>query len=198
MLAEGDSVQYLVPTVKFFKEFFGFDRAAYFCNKDTCVKLSVKILGIVSPDEYAHIEDSLAVLAEKQKNDEYAQIYNYVTANFKGSRQFSADAFMEVTQAGSGDTIQKGDRVSVLYKGSFLDGRAADASAASRPFEFTMGQEGQVIDGLALALYHLKKGEKAKIILPSRLAFGSRGSSNGSIAPYTPLLYEVQIVDVKK
>lgn len=197
-LAEGDSVQYLVPTVKFFNEFFGFDKAADFCNKDTCVKLSVKILGIISADEYAHIGDSLMALAESRKNEEYAQIYNYVTANFKGSLQLSSDAFMQITEAGSGDTVQKGDRVSLLYKASFLDGRAADISAMTKPFEFTMGQEGQVIDGLALALYHLKKGGKAKIILPSRLAFGSRGSSNGSIAPYTPLLYEVQVVDVKK
>ena len=41
----------------------------------------------------------------------------------------------------------------------------------------------------------LKKGQNAKIILPSRLAFGENGSSNGTIAPYTPLIYEIKIIE---
>ena len=49
----------------------------------------------------------------------------------------------------------------------------------------------------AYALYKLKKGEKAKIILPSQLAFGDQGSSNGVIPPYTPLVYQIEIIDIK-
>jgi len=195
-LAEGDSVQYLLPSATFFKEVFKLP-VPFFSQKDTCVKCSVKILRIISPDEFRHIGDSLKAALLERENEEYAQVYNYVTLNFKGSLEFSRDAFMQVTRPAAGDSIKRGSRVSVLYKGFFLDGRPADVSAASRPFEFTMGQEGQIIEGLRLAFYHLKKGEKAKIILPSRLAFGSKGSSNGSIAPYTPLLYEAEIIDVK-
>lgn len=196
-MSEGDSLHYLVPTVKFFKGFFGFPAAAFFCEKDSCVKLAVKIERIVSPDEYVHISDSLHALELERKNEEYGQINHYVTQYFNNSINLAADAFMEITAATKGDTIGEGSRIKVLFKGSFLDGRAADISSASKPFEFTMGQEGQVIEGLRRAFCHLKEGEKAKIILPSRLAFGSTGSSDGSIAPYTPLLYEVEIIDVK-
>jgi len=155
------------------------------------------VLGIVSEEEYGRVADSLRAHIIEQQNEEYAQIYNYVTLNFKGSDQFSSDAFLQITQKTTLDSVKKGSKVSLLYKGFFLDGRPADLSGGNKPFEFTIGQEGQVIEGLKLALYRLKKGEKAKIILPSRLAFGSKGSSNGSIAPYTPLLYEVEIIDVK-
>ena len=72
-----------------------------------------------------------------------------------------------------------------------------DFTPDNRPFEFIMGQQDQIIEGLRIALLGLKKGEKAKIILPSRLAFGSGGGSNGRIASYSPLLYEVEILDVK-
>jgi FKBP-type peptidyl-prolyl cis-trans isomerase len=47
-------------------------------------------------------------------------------------------------------------------------------------------------------LASLKNGQTAEILLPSRLAFGEIGSSNGFVPPYTPLIYEVKIIDVKK
>jgi FKBP-type peptidyl-prolyl cis-trans isomerase FkpA len=195
--SEGDSVQYLIPSSIFFKEFFKLP-VPFFSEKDSVVKFSVKIMRILNTDELAHINDSLTAVSLQQQNEEYAQINNYVTLNFKGSLQFSPDAFMQITQTTKGDSVKKGCKLCLLYKGFYLDGRLADFTPDNRPFEFTVGHEGQIIEGLRLALYHLKKGEKAKIILPSRLAFGSRGSSNGSIAPYTPLLYEVEIADVKK
>jgi len=83
-----------------------------------------------------------------------------------------------------------------MYKGYFLDGTLIDYTPNNWAFEFVLGQEGQLIDGLQLALYKLKKGEKAKIILPSPLAFGEKGSSNGAVPPYTPLVYQIEIVDI--
>lgn len=196
-LAEGDSVQYLVPSATLFKEVFGFTKPADFSKNDSAVKFSVRILRIISPDEYTHVADSLRANTLARENEEYGQINNYVTGNFNGSYEFSKDAFMQKTDSTRSDTIKWGSRVSILYMGYYLDGRLVDFTPDKKPFEFKMGQEGQVIEGLKLALYHLKKGEKAKIILPSRLAFGSKGNSNGSVAPYTPLLYEVQVLDVK-
>ncbi len=196
-LAEGDSVQYLVPSQILFKEIFGFNKPADFSRADSAVKFSVRILRIVSPDEYTRVADSLQGNTLARETEEYGQINNYVTGNFNGSYEFSKDAFMEKTVSTRGDSIKWGSKVSILYKGYYLDGRVVDLTPDKKPFEFKMGQEGQVIEGLKLALYHLKKGEKAKIILPSRLAFGSKGSSDGSVAPYTPLLYEVEVLDVK-
>ena len=92
---------------------------------------------------------------------------------------------------------KKGKKIKLFYKGYFLDGTLVDYTPNNWAFEFTYGQEGQLIEGLQLALRKLKKGEKAKIILPSQLAFGSEGSSNGTVPPYTPLVYQIEIQDVK-
>ncbi|MGZ3885263.1 MAG: FKBP-type peptidyl-prolyl cis-trans isomerase [Bacteroidia bacterium] len=43
----------------------------------------------------------------------------------------------------------------------------------------------------------MKKGDFVKIILSSWLAFGETGSSNGTIPPFTPLLYEIKLIEVK-
>ena len=145
----------------------------------------------------AHTRDSLYAANEQRKMEEYSQIMNYVTANFQNSSKLANDAFMQVTKGTKLDSIKEGKRVKLRYKGSYLDGRIVDFTPENKPFEFVIGQEGQIIEGLRRALLGLKKGEKAKIILPSRLAFGSGGGSTGSIAPYSPLLYEVEILDVK-
>jgi FKBP-type peptidyl-prolyl cis-trans isomerase len=197
-LSEGDSVQYLLPAKAFFKEFFKTE-VPFFSKNDSAVKLSVKIRDIISEGQYEDVLDSLEAASEEKREEEYGHIDNYITLNFDHSIEFSKDAYLMLTTAcPAGDSIKWGRRVTILYKGYFLDGRLADQTPGHRPFDFKMGQEGQVIEGLRLALLHLKKGEKAKIILPSRLAFGSTGSTNGSIAPYTPLLYEVEVLDVKK
>ena len=195
-LSEGDSVQYLIPAEVFYKEMFSFP-VPFFSRNDTAVKFSVKILRILNGDAYARVNDSLRAAGAGRAADENAQIRNYVNKHFSRSLEFSKDAFLEKQEQSAGDSILPGRQVSLAYKGYFLDGRLADYTPEGRPFEFRMGQEGQIIDGLRLALYHLKEGEKAKIILPSRLAFGSAGNSSGSIAPYTPLLYEVHVIKVK-
>jgi len=193
----GDSLQYLIPSLTFFTEFIGTPKLAIFSEKDSCVKFSVKILQVLSENELAHIKDSLFAAALQQKTEEFSQIQRYVTANFKNPATLASDAFMEIIQITGLDSIKQGKRIKMRYKGTYLDGRLVDFTPDNKPFEFIIGQQDQIIEGLRIALYSLKKGEKAKIILPSRLAFGSGGGSTGSIAPYSPLLYEVEILDVK-
>ena len=193
----GDSLEYLIPSITFFKEFIGAQKVAIFSEKDSCVKFSVKILQVLSADELAHVKDSLFSANEQKKMEEYSQIMNYVKVNFKNSVRLADDAYMQILVSTKLDSIKQGKHVRIRYKGSYLDGRIVDFSPENRSFDFVIGQEGQIIEGLRKALYRLKKGEKAKIILPSRLAFGSGGGSTGSIAPYSPLLYEVEILDVK-
>ena len=193
----GDSLQYLIPSLTFFKEFIGNSKVAIFSEKDSCVKFSVKILQVLNTTELAHIKDSLFAAALQQKTKEFSQIQQYVSVNFKKPIALASDAFMEITQLTNLDSIKPGKRVKICYKGSYLDGCLIDFAPHNKPFEFIIGQQGQIIEGLRIALSGLKKGEKAKIILPSRLTFGNGGGSAGSIAPYSPLLYEVEILDVK-
>lgn len=193
----GDSLQYLVPTKEFYNNFFGVKKIAVFSEKDSCVKVSVKILQVLGDDELSRLKDSLFISGHGKKQEEFTQVKNYVAANFKNPVSITSDAFMEITKSTALDSIKPGKRVKLSYKGAYLDGKVVDFTPEDRPFEFVMGHEDQILEGLRIALCKLKKGEKAKIILPSRLAFGSSGSSNGSIAPYAPLLYEVEVLDVK-
>ena len=192
----GDSLQYLFPTKKFFKEFYN-SPIPFFCEKDSCIKFSVKIIRTLNTAQFSMLNDSIDAYINKQRDKEITQIQNYVSQNCKQVNEFASNAFMEKSITTSLDSVKKGKKIKLFYKGYFLDGTLVDYTPNNWAFEFVLGQEGQLIDGLQLALYKLKKGEKAKIILPSRLAFGEKGSSNGAVPPYTPLVYQIEIVDIK-
>jgi FKBP-type peptidyl-prolyl cis-trans isomerase len=101
-------------------------------------------------------------------------------------------------KAGTGNVPHFGSNTTINYKGWFLNGGLFDDSHASgTPFTFSYGAEGQVIPGIQRALSKMKAGGKAKIILPSGLAFGSYGSSSGIIPPHTPVVYEVELVSAE-
>ncbi|MDG2256086.1 MAG: FKBP-type peptidyl-prolyl cis-trans isomerase [Opitutaceae bacterium] len=100
-----------------------------------------------------------------------------------------------VTKEGAGDaTPNKGDSVTAHYKGTLLNGAKFDSSYdRGDPFEFQVGL-GNVIKGWDEAFLAMKKGEKRKLIIPSKLGYGSRGAG-GSIPPNATLIFEVELLD---
>lgn len=82
----------------------------------------------------------------------------------------------------------------VAYSGYFLDGRMMDhCDSLGIHYNDTL----QLIEGLNYVIKKLLVGQSAKIILPSRLAFGARGSFNKTIPPFTPLLYEIKLLQIQ-
>ena len=88
-----------------------------------------------------------------------------------------------------------GKKINIEFQGYHLDGRPI--AQGRQTMEFSYGTPDQIINGLNIVIGSLKNGEIAKIIVPSRLAFGEKGNSNGTIKPYTPLLFEIKITNVQ-
>lgn len=98
---------------------------------------------------------------------------------------------------GKGEKIKNGKNITIHYKGKYINQIEFDNTYNRSAFTFTYGTPGQVIKGLEIALKGMKEGEKSKIIIPSQLAFGDEGSSTQVIPPYTSVIYELEIVNVK-
>ncbi len=78
----------------------------------------------------------------------------------------------------------------------YSDGSKFDSSVdRSSPFDFTLGQ-GMVIKGWDNGLQGMCVGEKRKLVIPSDLGYGSRGSPP-KIPGGATLVFEVELLDIK-
>ncbi len=98
---------------------------------------------------------------------------------------------------GTGKEAQKGDTLTVNYKGTLLDGTKFDSSYdRNEPFKFTVGA-GQVIQGWDQGFAGMKVGGKRKLTIPPDLGYGARGAG-AAIPPNSTLVFEVELLDVSQ
>lgn len=112
----------------------------------------------------------------------------------EGMDRTDSGLFYEITRKGFGNLPPKGCNVSVHYTGMMPDGTIFDSSyKRNEPISFPLGK-GRVIKGWDEGIALLKKGSVAKLVIPSELAYGSRGV-DGVIPPDATLIFEVELVD---
>jgi peptidyl-prolyl cis-trans isomerase A (cyclophilin A) len=111
--------------------------------------------------------------------------------------------YIEVTP-GTGEKIETGDSVGVYYTGYYLSGEEFDSNTDDdTPFRFRVGTY-YLIEGWSIGLPYMKLNTKARLLMPSSLAYGTTGygyyDSYGryiTIIPgYTPLLFEIEVVEL--
>jgi FKBP-type peptidyl-prolyl cis-trans isomerase len=97
-------------------------------------------------------------------------------------------------KAGSGDSPKATDTVKVHYEGKLRDGSTFDSSVQrGAPATFPLNR---VIPCWTEGLQKMKVGEKAKLVCPSNIAYGDRGSPP-KIKPGAALLFEVELLGIE-
>ena len=99
-------------------------------------------------------------------------------------------------KVGDGKEAKDGDTVVVHYTGWLKDGKKFDSSIDRKePFTFTIG--GRVIKGWNEGVPGMKVGGKRKLIIPPELAYGAKGTPDGTIPPDAELTFVVELLEVK-
>ncbi len=84
-----------------------------------------------------------------------------------------------------------GEKVSVHYTGTFLDGKKFDSSKdRNSPFSFTL-KRGQVIQCWDEVVSRMSLGESIYVVCPSKFAYGERGAG-GVIPPNADIAFEIE------
>lgn len=113
-----------------------------------------------------------------------------------GFEKTASGLHYKIIQKGDGATPEKGQTVSVHYKGMLPDGGVFDSSyKRGNPIDFPVGM-GHVIAGWDEGILLLKVGDKARFVIPSDLAYGAQGAG-GVIPPNATLIFDVELVAVK-
>jgi FKBP-type peptidyl-prolyl cis-trans isomerase FkpA len=197
MMAKGDSAEFIVPADSFFLKSMRYNELPPGIKADDHLRGIFKIKDIMPAKEVeAERQRQKAEQETKMKELEQKEgpsIEKYVSENKVTAKPSATGLYYIETKKGSGPSPKLNDMVKVNYTGKLLDGTTFDSNEGREPVEFALA-EGQLIQGWVEGLQLMKKGGKATLILPSSLGYGPRGS--GPIPPYSPMVFEVELVDV--
>ena len=142
-----------------------------------------------STEVFNNFKDKKEILI-KQRQLKEQQIIENLSKDFEVT---PSGLRYKIINKGNGDFPTKGNKVKVHYKGMLIDETVFDSSyKRNQPIEFNVGI-GQVIPGWDEGIMLLKKGEKAKFIIPSNLGYGEAGAG-GVIPSNATLVFEVELL----
>jgi len=139
------------------------------------------------------IQARMAAAAEREK----ARGAEYVdkVSKEKGAIKTNNGAIVVASKEGSGASPTADDTVKVHYTGTLIDGRVFDSSRdRGQPVEFPLKN---VIPCWTEALQKMKVGGRAKVVCPSGIAYGERGSPP-VIPGNATLTFDVELLDISK
>ncbi len=198
MLAVGDSVNFIIDANNFFTKTIP-SKLPSFIKKGEDMVVSAKLLEIIDKKTYEKQKREFLSWVEDFGEYEKVLLNHYLQGQARSFAPENNGIYKQLIRKGNGIQVENGDTVVVHYEGMFLNGKYFDSTRKrNAPFEFVYGTEWQVVEGLNIAIGEMTEGEKSMFILPSQLAFGQQGSSTGIIPPFTPVIFKVELVQVRK
>jgi FKBP-type peptidyl-prolyl cis-trans isomerase FkpA len=127
--------------------------------------------------------------SKKQQEDEQNVIANYLGANPLLNYELKPSGlyYLDVLE-GTGSPAAKNDTAYVKYNLTFLNGTELKVDKDTLVFPV---DNGWWLPGFDESITYMKEGGKAKVIVPSSLAYARIGYYE--IPPYTPLLYNIEL-----
>lgn len=126
-----------------------------------------------------------------------ADIQKYIKARGINASNVGSGTFYNLTKSlPTAQKVNDGDSISVHFKIRLLNGNIVDTTSTLRnmPDKYIVNTE-SILPGLEDVLRLMREGEEATILIPSYRALGANSTSK--IPPYSVLIYEIQLIDVK-
>jgi FKBP-type peptidyl-prolyl cis-trans isomerase FkpA len=201
MMAAGDSAAFSINTDSLFFKTFKAKALPPYAHAGTYLTFNVKLIKFQNQKQLQEEQQQKMVKQkmemEQLKAQEAQTIAKYLSDN-KITVQPTADSMYFLSRQNvGGKKIEVGDSISVKYTGMLLNGKVFDATSlhGDVPLKMEYSTSMPLIKGWILALGTMSEGEKARILLPSSLAYGGR-AMGPDIAPYSPMLFDMEVVKV--
>ncbi len=193
MLSLGDSASFMVKADSFFYITAGAPSLPSYVDSTSYMDFHIALKKFQTQDEAkADQEAELKILQEK----EAGIIEKYVNDNNISVKPDDEGLYFIRSKKTNGQKVKEGKIILINYTLKFTNGETL----------FTTFTKGELIDfeygtrfdtkGFTKGIGMMRKGEKATFIVPSSLGFGATGAGQ-SVGPYTPLIYEIEVVDIK-
>ncbi len=141
------------------------------------------------------IKESLLDANKKAVKTEEQQINDFLSRYKWNVTQTGSGLKYLIYENGNGEKAVEGNVVTFEYTVSLLNGIKVYTSQQDGPKEFLVGKGG-VESGLEEGILLLREGDRAKLILPSHLAYGLAGDQD-RIPPKTTIIYDIHLLKVR-
>lgn len=191
MMAIGDSMIARIDAADFYSQTRHIDIPEFIQDGEK-LRFEIKLLDLKKVDEIADLVRGVKVVDEV---DEMQQLKEYLNLTNVTEEPTSTGLYIVEMKEGSGDYPVNGDVVSIHYLATFISGKPfSNTYQSGMPFRFELGT-GEVIDGLDEGVRNVKKGGQARLIIPSKLAYGNEGKGD-KIPPFSTLIFEIELLDI--
>ena len=130
---------------------------------------------------------------ESELNAAAGKEYQEIMRHKSGVVTLPSGLQYEIIKEGKGAKPKATDKVRVHYHGTLINGVVFDSSVErGEPAEFPLNA---VIPGWTEILQLMPVGSKWRVVIPSELAYGSRGAGD-VIRPNMTLIFEIELLDI--
>ncbi|HEX2535680.1 MAG TPA: FKBP-type peptidyl-prolyl cis-trans isomerase [Chitinophagaceae bacterium] len=194
LLKEGDSL-YAVQMVDTFMA-RGQQLPPQFKKGDKIVT-TIKVLKVFKTAQEAQADEEKEMLSRLKNED--ASVQQYLSKNNVQAQKTGRGTYVQITQPGTGPRVDSGKFVSLMYTGTSFSGKTFDSNMDPKfghtdPLTVQIGAGGS-IPGFEEGLRALSQGARARMYIPSSLAYGGNPPSP-DIKPFEHLMFDVQILSV--
>lgn len=176
-------------------------------KKGDKIETTVKILQVfktqdeVMKDEAAERNTAFDrdTTIQNQLGRDVALINNYLTQGNISAQKTGKGTYVQILNPGTGAQATEGKYVSLKYKGQTFEGKVFDTNmdaskGHTEPLVFQVGAPG-MIRGFDEGIRSLREGAKARIFIPSVLAYGAQ-SPSPDIKPNENLIFDIEVLKV--
>lgn len=193
LLVKGDSATFIIDAASFFTQTAKQPSPPTFLKEGDKLYFDVLIKDVQTEED---IQAENNARLDSLKAIEPGLIAQYIADHQITAIPDSNGIYYIEKEAGKGKQAAKEMWVDVHYSVSMLNGAVLFNSRdrGADPMQFQVGNRFEN-DGFQLVVQKMKKGGKAEALIPSLLAFGAQGAGD-VVPPYTPLYYNIELVDV--
>ncbi|MCC6411804.1 MAG: FKBP-type peptidyl-prolyl cis-trans isomerase [Saprospiraceae bacterium] len=127
---------------------------------------------------------------DQAKEDEEAILSDLTTRGVTTATRHESGIYYVISDPGSGGHPVSTSKVTVSYKGVYLDGVVFDQTDPGQTVEFTLGG---LIEGWQIAIPLLEKGGEGRFWIPSELCYGSNPPQG--VRKDAVMVFDIELVD---
>jgi FKBP-type peptidyl-prolyl cis-trans isomerase len=193
MMQEGDSMSFLFNARNYYLRMNPRTTFVDSFAEHEKLRFEIKLERVATQDE---IMTSLAKQLAEKKLEEEMLLAEYVQRNYPAAVPTESGMYCIQERQGKGALAKPHNTVIIHYTVSRINGEPVYSTYTTvNPLKVRV-DDPLLFPCLTEALQKMRKGGRAIIIAPSNIAAGERGNAEQRIAPYTTLIFDVELLTI--